>query len=129
VGFAWIDDLMGPKRTITIALVALTVLGTAILLVEDKAWFWALGLMLGAFFGPAQAASRSLMARLAPAGMQAEMFGLYALSGKATAFVGPALLGWVALWADSQRAGMATVLVFFLIGLWILRPLREPAHG
>ncbi len=129
IGFAWIDDLMGPKRTITIALVALTVLGAAILLVEDKAWFWTFGLMLGAFFGPAQAASRSLMARLAPPGMQAEMFGLYALSGKATAFVGPALLGWVALWADSQRAGMATVLAFFLIGLWVLRPLREPAHG
>ncbi len=129
VGFAWVDDLMGPKRTITIALVALTVLGSAILLVEDKAWFWAFGLMLGAFFGPAQAASRSLMARLAPPGMQAEMFGLYALSGKATAFIGPALLGWVALVADSQRAGMATVLIFFLVGLWVLHPLREPARG
>lgn len=129
IGFAWVDDIAGPKRTITIALAALTVLGLAILLVEDKAWFWALGLMLGAFFGPAQAASRSMMARLAPPGLRAEMFGLYALSGKATAFVGPALLGWVALMAGSQRAGMATVLVFFLVGLWVLRPLREPARG
>lgn len=127
--FAWVDDMVGAKPTIMIALVALTVLGAAILLVEDKTWFWVFGLMLGCFFGPAQAASRSLMARLAPPGMQAEMFGLYALSGKATAFVGPALLGWVTVLADSQRAGMATILVFFIAGIWLLWPLREPARG
>jgi UMF1 family MFS transporter len=54
------------------------------------------------------------------------MFGLYALSGKATAFIGPALLGWVTLAANSQRAGMATVLIFFVIGTWTLWPLKEP---
>jgi UMF1 family MFS transporter len=95
-------------------------------MVESKAWFWGLGLMLGSFFGPAQAASRSFMARLAPAEIRTEMFGLYALSGKATAFVGPALLGWVAAWAGSQRVGLATVLAFFVVGMWVLWPLREP---
>ncbi len=124
--FAWVDDRIGAKRTIVISLVSLTVIGAAILVVEDKTWFWALGLMLGVFFGPAQAAGRSFMARLAPAHLRAEMFGLYALSGKATAFLGPALLGWVAVLADSQRAGMATILVFFVLGIWILWPLEEP---
>jgi UMF1 family MFS transporter len=56
------------------------------------------------------------------------MFGLYALSGKATAFLGPAILGWVTLAAGSQRAGMATVLVFFVVGLVILWPLPEPGR-
>jgi UMF1 family MFS transporter len=124
--FAWIDDRIGAKRTIMIALGALTLIGAAVLVVESKAMFWALGLALGIFFGPAQAASRSLMARLAPADMRAEMFGLFALSGKATAFVGPALLGWVAAAANSQRVGMATVLVFFVVGMVILAPVREP---
>lgn len=125
-GFAWVDDWIGAKRTILIALGALTVLGGAILLVESKTAFWGLGMALGIFFGPAQAAGRSFMARLAPDDMRAEMFGLYALSGKATAFVGPALLGWVTFAAGSQRVGMATVLVFFVIGAWILWPLKEP---
>jgi UMF1 family MFS transporter len=88
--------------------------------------FWGLGLALDIFFGPAQAASRSLMARLAPAEMQAEMFGLFALSGKATAFIGPALFGWATVAFDTQRAGMATVLAFFVIGGAILWFVTEP---
>ena len=125
-GFAWVDDWLGSKPTIMIAVAALTVLGGATLLVETKLWFMILGAGLGIFIGPAQAASRTLMARLAPAELRTEMFGLYALSGKATAFLGPALVGWVTLWADSQRAGMATILLFFIAGLALLAPLREP---
>ncbi|NQV83947.1 MAG: MFS transporter, partial [Rhodospirillales bacterium] len=49
-----------------------------------------------------------------------EMFGLYALSGKATAFMGPALLAWVTVAFDSQRAGMATIIVFLIVGLCLL---------
>jgi UMF1 family MFS transporter len=124
--FAWIDDWIGAKRTIVIALVALTLLGAGVLVVQDKSLFWALALALGCFFGPAQAASRSLMARLAPPEIRAEMFGLYALSGKATAFVGPFLLGSVTLAFGSQRAGLSTVLLFFIAGLILLRFVREP---
>ena len=124
-GFAWVDDWIGARRTILIALIGLMVLGGLILVVQSKPLFWVLGVALGIFFGPAQAASRSLMARLAPPEMRAEMFGLYALSGKATAFIGPALLGWVTVVAGSQRVGMATVLVFFMVGFVILWPLKD----
>ena len=123
-GFAWIDDWIGPKRTVIVALIGLMAFSSAILLVEQKLWFYVLGCGIGTLIGPAQAASRSFMAHLAPAHMRTEMFGLYALSGKATAFVGPALVGWVTLWADSQRVGMATILAFFLAGLVLL--VRPP---
>lgn len=124
--FAWVDDWIGAKRTVAIALVGLIACGAAILIAHEKAAFWVLALLLGIFFGPAQAASRSLMARLAPPELRAQMFGLYAMSGKATAFVGPFLLGTVTLAFDSQRAGMATVLAFFLVGLAILWTVKEP---
>lgn len=124
--FAWIDDWIGPKRTILVTLVFLIGFGLSVLLVESATWFWILALALGLFVGPAQAAGRSLMARLAPAGKEAEMFGLFALSGKATAWAGPMLLGWTTLIFDSQRAGMATILGFFAVGLLILLPLKEP---
>lgn len=128
-GFAWVDDWIGAKRTIAIALVGLIATGIAILLTHDKAVFWALGMALGIFFGPAQAASRSLMARLAPPGMQAEMFGLHALSGKATAFIGPALFGWATVSFGTQRAGMASVLLFLALGAVLLWTVREPRRG
>jgi len=124
--FAWIDDAIGARRTILIALAGLIVAGSEILLVESKIWFTAIACVIGVFIGPAQAASRSLMARLAPAGARAELFGLYAVSGKATAFMGPALVGWVTAWADSQRVGMATIIVFFAAGLILFWPLRDP---
>lgn len=126
VGFAWIDDWIGPKRTVLIAVVCLIVLGTAILLVESKLWFYLLGCAIGVFIGPAQSASRTLMARLAPAELRTEMFGLYALSGKVTAWMGPILVGFVTVLADSQRWGMATILLLFIIGGLLLLPLKEP---
>lgn len=119
-GFAWIDDRIGPKPTILAAIAGLMLSGTAVLLVDQKMWFWVFGLALGIFVGPAQAASRSLMAHLAPAERESEMFGLFALSGKATSFIGPAVLAWATLAFDSQRAGMATIIVFFAIGFAIL---------
>jgi MFS transporter, UMF1 family len=120
--FGWIDDWIGPKTTILIALVGILAAGIPILMIESVAWFWALGALLGVFFGPAQAASRSLMARLCPPRMETEMFGLYALSGKATAFIGPWLVGAVALATGNQRLGMAVVVPFIILGgLLLLR--------
>jgi MFS transporter, UMF1 family len=131
--FAWIDDWLGSKRTILISVAALTVLGAAMLVIESKTFFWAYGLGLGIFVGPAQAASRSMMARMAPAALRTEMFGLFALSGKATAFLGPALLGVVTATMGSQRWGMATILVFFVIGgllmLWVQEQKSDGSPG
>ncbi|MFC1674263.1 MFS transporter [Pseudomonadota bacterium] len=128
VAFGWIDDWIGPKRTVLISLVGLSVLGTGLVLAESREMFWWLAMPLGLFVGPAQAASRSYMAHLAPKEMVSEMFGLYALSGKATAFLGPLVLGWVTVGFDSQRAGMATILVFFLVGGALLWPLKDPTR-
>ena len=72
------------------------------------------GLALGVFVGPAQAASRSLLARMAPEDQRNQLFGLFTLSGKATAFLGPFLLAEVTRATGSQRWGMATILLFFL---------------
>ena len=128
ISFGWVDDWIGPKRTVLISLAGLSVLGLALVFAQTKTQFWLLAMPLGLFVGPAQAASRSFMAHLAPPDMVTEMFGLYALSGKATAFIGPLILGWVTAAADSQRAGMATILIFFAIGAALLWPLADPSR-
>ncbi len=124
--FAWVDDRIGSKPTVVVSLLALVALGSAVLAVHSKPWFWVLGLALGVFVGPAQAASRTLMARLAPTGKESEMFGLYALTGKATAFVGPALYGLMSARFASQRAGMASVVAFLAVGLVLLLTVKAP---
>src|SRR3546814_15044855 len=75
--FGWIDDIFGSKRTVMVSLVAMTGLSVPVLLAESETTFWVFALMLGVFMGPVQAASRSLMARLSPPGMETEMFGLF----------------------------------------------------
>lgn len=118
--FAWLDDYLGAKQTIIIALVIMIITGSGMLLAETTRQFWILGMGLSLCVGPVQAASRSLMARLAPTEIVTEMFGLYALSGKVTAFIGPWLLGLVTLHFNSQRLGMSTVVCFLGIGLLLL---------
>ncbi len=75
-----------------------------------------LGLLIGLVAGPMQAASRSLLARLAPEGRIGEFFGLFALSGKVTSFMGPTLVALATSVFASQRAGLAVLIVFFLAG-------------
>ncbi len=114
--FGWVDDRIGAKRTILIGLVGIIAVGVPLLLVESKLAFIVLGSALGMFLGPVQAASRSLMARIILPGTESEMFGLYALSGKVTAFMGPWAVALVTAATGSQRWGMATVLPFLIVG-------------
>ncbi len=126
IALGWMDDYLGSKVTVVVSLFFLILLGIPILFLHDKYIFWLCALLLCVFVGPTQSASRSLMVRLMSEKqeMATEMFGLYALSGKVTAFVGPWLLGEVTLYFGSQRMGMATILVFFIIGAILLLPVR-----
>jgi UMF1 family MFS transporter len=98
----------------------------ALVTIHSTTLFIALGSLLGIFVGPAQAAGRALMAELAPSELETEAFGLYSLAGKVTVFLGPLVLGSVTWLFQSQRIGMSTVLLFFVLGIVILLPLREP---
>ncbi len=123
----WLDDAIGSKRTIMLSVVGLMVFGAGIVLVHDRLWFIGLALALGIFVGPAQAASRSLMARMAPAETRNAQFGLFALSGRVTGFVGPAALGAITAITHSQRAGMAVIVLLLGGGGALLAGLRTRA--
>ncbi|MEQ9813031.1 MAG: MFS transporter [Azospirillaceae bacterium] len=125
-GFATLDDRIGSKRTILLALIGLMAAGVPLLMATSIEVFIALALVLGIFIGPAQAASRSLMARLAPPGMETEMFGLYSLTGKSIAFIGPLMFSLVTQLSGSQRIGMLVIVVLFLVGGVLLLSVRDP---
>lgn len=118
--FAWIDDYLGSRQTILLSLAGLILTTSAVLVVTSSMWFWTFGLILGIFVGPAQAASRTYMGRIAPEELRNQMFGLFALSGKVTSFIGPLLVGWLTYAAGSQRIGMSVIIVLFIIGFVLM---------
>jgi UMF1 family MFS transporter len=87
--------------------------------------FLGFGIGIGVFGGPLQAASRTMLARLAPMEMMAEFYGLYALSGKATAFLAPFVVAAMTQAFASQRAGIASILPFLVLGFVLLLGVRE----
>ena len=125
--FGWVDDAFGSKKTLTICLGALTLSSIAVLLAQTIPQFWFSALLMSTFVGPVQAASRTFMARLAPTELRGEMFGLFAVSGKITSFMGPFAVGALTLMAGSQRIGMASILVFLILGLFLLQAVKDPS--
>ncbi len=91
--------------------------------------FMGFALLLGFCMGPMQAASRTMVCRLAPEGMSGEFFGLFALSGRATAWMAPLAIGVITTATQSNRLGVACVLFFLVLGfvlLWQVREERAP---
>ena len=121
----FLDDALGGKKTLVITLVGLIVSTLIAVLAPNRTWFWIAGILIGIFVGPNQAASRSLMGRFVPDDKENEFFGFFAFSGKATAFLGPFLLGLLTQLTGSQRVGISIVLVLFAAGLVLLTAVDE----
>jgi UMF1 family MFS transporter len=123
--FGFIDDRVGGKRTVMFSLAALSVAGALAAWAPTATWLWISGILIGIFVGPNQSASRTMLARMVPEEKQAEFFGFFAFSGKATSFLAPLLYGEASRAFGTLRAGVATVLVFFVVGMVLLQRVKE----
>jgi UMF1 family MFS transporter len=119
------DDRLGGKTTIQVSNGVLTLAVLMAVLAPDKAMFWAAGILVGFFAGPNQSASRSLLGRFVPEEKENQFYGFFAFSGKLTAFMGPLLLGILTRAFDSQRAGVAVLVLFFIAGGLLLSRVDE----
>ena len=124
-GFGLIEDRLGSVPTLLVALAGLLACGSLAIATMDVSLFWVAGAGLGVFVGPAQAASRTFLARLAPPDQRNELFGVMATTGRVTAFICPTLVSGVTLLLSSQRAGMVVILVLWGTGMALLWPLRS----
>jgi UMF1 family MFS transporter len=123
--FGFVTDRIGPKRTIVLTLCIWFVVIFMAILTTGKSWFYVTGLLAGMSMGSSQAASRSLMARLTPKEHITEFFGFYdGTFGKASAVIGPVVFGFVSSQAGSQKAALASLLLFFGIGLAVMTGVR-----
>ncbi len=121
----YIDDRVGSKRIIVASLIGLVVSGVAVFVLRDAGTtaFWVFGLALCLFVGPAQSASRSLLSRVAPVGREAEVFGLYATTGRAASFLAPLAFSTFILIGGSQAWGILGIVLVIGIGLALLLPV------
>ncbi|HRN84280.1 MAG TPA: MFS transporter, partial [Hyphomicrobium sp.] len=142
-----LDDRVGSKRVIMVSLVLLLIGAFGILSVDPnhvlyvtevapkvagsapfsstgELVFLAFAMLVGLVAAPVQAASRALLARLAPPERMTQYFGLFAFSGKVTAFLAPLLVAVVTQGTGSQRLGMASIAVFLVAGLLLMLPVQ-----
>jgi UMF1 family MFS transporter len=82
--------------------------------------FYVAGGILGFVSGPIQSASRTLLVFLADQKRLTESFGLYALVGRATAFLAPSLVTWFTLVSGSQQIGLIPIIILLFIGWGLL---------
>ncbi len=132
--FAWAGptDRLGPRRVVMIVLAQWIVVVLLCYAVRTQTQFFVVAVLAGTGLGAVQAASRAFMASLIPRGMEAEMFGFYALCGKSAAILGPLVFGGISqATGGDQRAGVLAVGVFFVLGLLLLSRVRAggPAPG
>jgi UMF1 family MFS transporter len=127
--FAIVAILLVDKETILFIKVAAPVPGGALFASSAERAYLLLGCLIGAAGGPLQAASRTLLIRMAPQDRIAQYFGLFALTGKVTSFVGPLLIGAITAITASQKAGMAVLVLFFVAGLVLLARVRDYTNG
>jgi UMF1 family MFS transporter len=121
-----LDDRFGPRSVILATLSIIVVAGLAVVFLRDlgPVVYWVGGLVLSACVGPAQAASRSYLARVTPAGKESEIFGLYATTGRATSWMSHGL--WTILIAVTGATiwgtlGIIAVVLFGLVLMWFVQ--------
>ncbi|WP_299651313.1 MFS transporter [uncultured Tateyamaria sp.] len=83
--------------------------------------FYICGVLIGGMGGVIQSASRTLMVRHCDPAAPTESFGLYGLTGRATAFMAPFLIGVATAVTGSTQLGVSPLLFLFLLGLFMLR--------
>ena len=102
------------------SLLFLSIICIFILITKNKYIFWVLGVSLGLFIGSVQSSSRTALINLAKGENLNGLFGIYAVSGKVTNFLGPFFVASFTTIFESQKAGMTPIIFFLILGMFLL---------
>lgn len=143
----WLDQRMGPKNALVVELIAIVlILFFGLSVTRDSALFglipnvtlWdvpffsgssdliylAQGALIAVFATANISSSRSMLIHVAPPRMRGEFFGLFAIAGTVTVWLGPMLVEYFTRWSGDQRIGMSAIAVLFFGGLAILLTVK-----
>ncbi len=120
--FGRLSDRIGPKRSITFALVIwIGVLIAAYNLpVGQNNPLLAVGMVIGLILGGTQALSRSLYGSMIPQAASAEFFGFFSVFTKFSAIWGPIIFATFRELTGSSRPALLSLVFFFVVGFVLL---------
>jgi len=119
------NDKFSSKSVIIFSLLGLIFSSAIILFIKTKIFFLIFASINGLFIGPIQSASRVFITKSIDKNNQASGFGLFALSGKLTSFIGPLLVSTLTYISNSQRIGFSAAIILLLIGLLVLLKVKK----
>ena len=119
------NDKFSSKSVIIFSLLGLIISSSIILFVKSQLFFLIFAAINGFFIGPIQSASRVFITKSIDENNQASGFGLFALSGKLTSFIGPLLVSTITYISSSQRIGFSSAIILLLSGLLILVKVKK----
>jgi UMF1 family MFS transporter len=139
--FGVVAERVGCKRAL-VAAIALMLAAVVWLFTGTSATeFFAIGLVAGFAMAGIQSVSRTLVGIISPPGRSAEFYGFFAVAGRTSSFIGPAVYGWLAaeatLWYQAhgqavelaersgQRLAILSIAVFMIVGLAFLLGVNE----
>jgi UMF1 family MFS transporter len=125
VAFGVVQDRLGARLTLQIALVIWMLVCIGVFYTRDKNVFWGLALFAGLGIGSLQSAARGMVGSFSPVEKSGEFFGFWGLAGKAAYAIGPAVFGLVSSWSGSQRWAVLATLFFFAVGFVALFSVNE----
>lgn len=140
-GFGLLADRIGGKRSLVLSLVLMIAAVTWMFFNHSLAGFFIIGAMAGFALTGVQSVSRTLVGVFSPPGQSAEFYGLFAVAGRTSSFIGPTVYGWIASRAArwyaarglaerlaeqvGQRVAILSILAFLLAGLLLLLTVNE----
>lgn len=116
---------IGIKKALLVAIAAYSVIAVLGSFMQETWHFYLLAVAIGLFQGGIQALSRSYYTRLIPEEQAAEFFGFFNMLGKFAAVLGPFLMGSITLLSGSNRAGILSIVLLFIVGGFLLSRVSE----
>ena len=115
--FGFLEKSFSSEKAVLLCIVALLLLTSGLLIVENVIFFWFIALSIGFFIGPIQACSRSVLVKKLPIANQLGAFSIFSILGNICAILGPFLVGYTIHFYDSIKNGLAVIPFFFFISL------------
>ncbi|MEB3969090.1 MFS transporter [Mycobacterium ulcerans] len=125
----FVDHRVGSKPVIVASLASILISAIVLMVLSGATAFWVCGLLLCLFIGPSQSSARALLLRMAPHGKEGVAFGLYTMTGRAVAFLGPWLFSIFVDIFSAVRAGLGGICLVLAVGLVGMLVVRVPRHG
>jgi UMF1 family MFS transporter len=123
--FGWMGKKIGTKKSILISLGIYTLIAIGGYFMVQELHFWILGFGVAMVQGGSQALSRSLFSRMVPKSQSAEFYSFFSVSEKVAGTAGPLMFGVVSTIMGGSRLSIVSLIIFFIIGGFLLTRVDE----